>query len=71
MNRNLSITVRGRSGAQYSFTFKADPAYLDEWRADGLEIYELLNTVPVWAQRMGLTHVWCRVQDAWQWARLW
>lgn len=38
---------------------------------DGLEVYEVLNRVPEWAQRIGLTHLWGAVQDSWRWMRLW
>lgn len=51
--------------------FEGDPAHLPDWRADGLEVYEVCNVVPVWVQRLGLTRPWCRVQDAWRWLRLW
>lgn len=71
MKRKLSVTVRGKSGAVYGFMFNGDPKYLDEWRADGLEIDEVLNVVPEWAVALGLTRIWCRVWDAWQWLRLW
>lgn len=70
MNKMLSITVKGKHKT-WCFNFKSDPKYLAEWEADGLEVYEVCNTIPVWAQQMGLTHVWCRVQDLWQWMRLW
>ncbi len=71
MKRRLSINVRGKSGAMFGFQFYGDPKYLDEWRAEGFEIDEVLNTVPVWAARLGLARIWCRAQDAWQWLRLW
>jgi hypothetical protein len=70
MKQTLSITVRGREKT-WAFNFKGDPKYLEEWEADGLEVYEVLNTIPEWAQRMGLTHIWCRGQDAWRFLRLW
>lgn len=66
----MSIEVRGRE-KQWGFLFEGDPAHLAEWRADGLEVDEVCNVIPVWAQRMGLTRVWCRVQDTWAWLRLW
>ena len=70
MNKLLSITVKGKR-ATYSFRFKGDPRYLDEWRKDGLDIDEIVNTIPLWAQQLGLTRPWCRVQDAWNFLRLW
>jgi hypothetical protein len=64
------IVVKGKHHT-WAFNFPADAKHLPEWEADGLEVYEVLNTIPEWAQRMGLTHVWCSVQDRWNWMRLW
>lgn len=70
MKQNFSITVRGKR-ATYAFTFTGDPAHLEGWRADGLEVDQVLNTVPVWAVSLGLTRPWCWAQDALQWLRVW
>lgn len=61
-HRWLVIHVRGRT-TEYQFPVWADDKYLDEWRGDGLNIDYLLNTVPQWAQQLGLTKIWCRLQD--------
>lgn len=66
----MSVEVKGREHS-WGFLFEGDPAHLDAWRADGLEVYEVCNVIPVWVVRLGLTRVRCRVQDAWQWLRLW
>lgn len=71
MTRTYAITVRGKSGAEYSFNFKGQPEHLEGWLQEGFEINELLNSIPVWAQQIGLTRPWCAVQDAWNWIRLW
>jgi len=70
MKRLMSIEVRGREKA-WGFLFEGDPAHLPDWLADGLEVYEVCNVIPEWVQRLGLTRLWCRVQDAWRWMRLW
>jgi hypothetical protein len=70
MKRLFSVEVRGREKL-WGFPFKGDPKHLEEWRADGLTVDVIENTIPLWAQQMRLTHVWCRVQDAWNWMRLW
>jgi hypothetical protein len=70
MKTTCQIVVKGKHHT-WAFNFPADPKYIPEWEADGLEVYEVLNTIPEWAQRMGLTHVWCAVQDRWNWMRLW
>lgn len=71
MKRPMCINVRGKDGTEYGFPTWGDPKYLDEWRAAGLDIHEVLNTIPEWAADLGLARIWCRVQDAWQWLRLW
>ena len=70
MKRTISITVKGKQKT-WAFSFEGDPAHLADWEADGLEVCEVLNTIPLWVQQMGLTRLWCRVQDAWNWMRLW
>lgn len=69
MVKSISITVKGRHKT-WAFTFQGDPKHIAEWQADGLNVAEVYNTVPYWAQQLGLTRLWCRVQDAWQFLRL-
>lgn len=57
-----TIQIKGHEKT-WSFTTDVDLKYLPEWWADGLEIYELCNTIPVWVPRIGLTRIWCCVQD--------
>lgn len=61
-NKLLSIDVRGRE-KRWSFEFIGDPKHLDEWRADGLEVFEVENTIPIWIADLGLARPWCFVQD--------
>jgi hypothetical protein len=70
MKQTLSITVRGKQKT-WSFNFTGDPQHLADWEADGLEVYEVLNSIPLWAQQIGLTHAWAAAQDAWRWLRIW
>lgn len=70
MKRKIEVMIRGKEKL-WGFTFYGDPKYLEEWRADGLEVNEVYNTIPLWAQQLGLTRIICRVQDAWRWLRLW
>lgn len=71
MKRPLLLTVRDKSGAEWGFTVRADPTHLAEWRAAGLDVYELAATVPAWAAAIGLARPWAAVQAAWQWLRVW
>lgn len=47
----------------YSFDVIGDPKYLDEWRAEDIDINELINTIPKWVVDIGMTKPWCFVQD--------
>lgn len=71
MKRTLSITVRGKSGAQYGFYFKGDPKRIKEWVEDGLDVVEIGATVPLWVMQCGLGWPWFAAQRVWQWMRLW
>jgi hypothetical protein len=70
MKQMCSITVKGKTKT-WCFNFLADTKYLAEWEADGLEVYEVMNSIPDWAVDLGLTKPWVRVQDLWRWLRLW
>jgi hypothetical protein len=60
----LSITVKGDT-KRWSFAFYGDPKYLEEWRADGLDVNEIYNVVPIWVTDLGLVRVGCFLQDIW------
>lgn len=62
MKRRMFIEVRGKTG-EWSFDFYGDPKHLDEWRADGLEVYEHGYTIPFVIQQLGLTRLWCVACD--------
>lgn len=71
MRQRFCINVRGKSGRTFGFPFDGDSSDLAVWRAEGFDVDEVINTVPVWAASLGLTWLWCRVQDAWNGLRLW
>lgn len=58
----LSVTVRGNRKT-WVFNFYGDPRYIEEWRADGLEIDVIENVIPEWVVHAGLTRPWCFLQD--------
>lgn len=70
MKRPMLLNVRDRSGREWGFTVRADPAHLPEWREAGLEVYELAATIPAWVVSLGLARPWAAVQAAWQWLRV-
>lgn len=61
-NKLMGINVRGKHKS-WGFHFYADPQYLEEWRADGLDINLLENVIPAWVVDWGLLRPWCFVQD--------
>ena len=58
----LEVQVCGKN-CKWGFQFTGDTKYLPEWRADGLEINEIVNIIPEWVVDVGLTRLWCLVQD--------
>mgnify|MGYP000973491095 CR=1 FL=1 len=58
----MTVTIHG-CNRTWAFPFYGDPQHIPDWRADGLEIHEVLNIVPLWVQRLGLVRPWCAVQD--------
>lgn len=58
----LSITVKGKN-KDWSFNFYGEEKYLNEWRADGLEIDEVENIIPAWVIDIGMLKPWCFFQD--------
>lgn len=68
----LSVTVRGNH-RKWCFDFYGDPKYIEEWVSDGLEIDEIVNTIPVWLPNWIPVRWWCALQDAfnfkWPWGK--
>lgn len=64
MSKLYSITIRGKQHT-WSFDCFVNPEFVDEWRADGIEIDEMVNTIPEWVADLGLSGVWCFLQDLW------
>lgn len=70
MKRNYAIEIRGKDHT-WPFPIKAEPEHVEDWRADGLEVYEIVGAVPEWVVDVGLLRPWLRAQEVWQWLRLW
>jgi hypothetical protein len=58
----MSIHVQGKA-KKWAFDFYGDPENWPEWEADGLEVYQVENIVPLWVQQAGATRLWCFLQD--------
>jgi len=68
----LSVTVKGER-RKWGFNFYGDPKYLDEWRADGLDVVEIVNSIPTWLPAWVPVRWWCFAQDIfnfkWPWSK--
>ena len=54
----LSLTIRGLRHT-WSFTFLGDPAHIDGWRADGLQVEELVASVQVSDEELSRLSSYC------------
>ncbi len=63
MKKPYILNVRGDI-REWDFDIMADPKYVEEWRADGLNIFgPVTNSVPQIIVDMGLMKLWFRLQD--------
>ncbi len=62
MKKLMEIEVHGKT-CKWGFIFEGDPKYLDDWRADGLVVDEVVNIIPEWVADIGMVRPWCFVQD--------
>lgn len=60
--RRYSLTVHGEHRT-WAFDVEAIPEHVEEWRADGLVVDEVMNVIPQWVVEAGLTRVWVFVED--------
>ncbi len=58
----MTLTVRGKTREHDFVVEDAELKYLEEYWADGLEIYPLVNEIPTWIPGV-LVSLWCKVQD--------
>lgn len=61
-SKRYSLTVHGKRST-WNFDVEVDPKYIEEWRADGIEIDESLGTIPLWVVDIGLARPWWFIQD--------
>jgi len=60
--RLYGINVRGKKH-DWVFTVPGKPEWVADWLADGLDADEVVNIIPLWAAALGLTRIWCWLQD--------
>ena len=62
MKQLMLLEIRGKNKL-WNFTIEGDSQYLEEWRADGLDINPLVNVIPQWVVDIGFLRPWCFFQD--------
>lgn len=62
MKKVFSITVKGNNRL-YAFEFVGDESSWQTWVDDGLDVCMVMNTIPMWAVRIGITKIWCFFQS--------
>jgi len=62
-------TVRGR---RHEWLVTVDEASVADMRADGVDVQEVFNTIPLLVVDAGMTRAWVFVQDLWNMpSRVW
>jgi hypothetical protein len=62
MKHLVIVEVRGKTH-EWGVTTRANDSQIADWRADGLSVIVVENTVPAWAFDFGLGRIWVVVQD--------
>lgn len=65
MKRLFAITVNGKNH-KWQFHFDGDENDWQDWLDDGLDVMMVKNIIPEWIVFMGLTKIWCFLQDIFQ-----
>lgn len=60
--KRYSLVIRGNYKT-WSFDILAKPEHVADWRADGFEVDEIVNTIPLWVAELGLARAWVFCQD--------
>lgn len=60
--KRVCVTMRGMS-SEWGLLLDMSQMQIDAMRADGIEVNEVVNTIPMWAVETGLTTPWCFIQD--------
>lgn len=55
-------TIRGH---EHEWRVEVSEDSVEDMRADGIEVLEIVNSIPAWAMDAGLGRVWMLTQDIW------
>ena len=59
-----SIEIRGKHST-WGVDWDAPQSQIDGMREDGIDVYIIENSIPVWIVDLGLLRPWCFFQDIW------
>lgn len=63
MKKLYMLYIRGKR-KEWGFEILANPKHVEDWRADGLRVDEIVNTIPEWWVDAGFSvSLWCFFQD--------
>lgn len=65
MKKRYCLHVQGENH-RWSLDLIADPRHVEDWRNDGLDVYESRGSVPAWVPAW-LVGAWCFLQDLFYW----
>lgn len=68
--KRWAITVQG-DRHEWSFEVRGTDSHVEDWRADGLQVDEVVNSIPAWVVDLGLLRAWCFVEDLLWFRRPW
>ena len=60
--KKYAVIVRGNE-KEWIFTTFLNPKYINDCLEDGIQIEEVINSVPLWAHQLGLMRIWFFFQD--------
>lgn len=65
----FTTTVRGK---EHEWRVEVAEVSVEAMREDGIEVLEIVNTIPAWAVDAGIGRLWMLAQDIWDWpSRAW
>ena len=62
MKKLYAITIKG-TYKTWSLNVWAEPEWVEDWRTDGLEVYEIVYSIPDWIVSLGLMRIWIFCSD--------
>lgn len=62
IKKKCTVTIKGKDKI-WSFEIWAQDSWIKDWREDGLEINEVIYSIPEWVVKLRLIKVWMRCSD--------